>query len=162
MKSNGTQSGFSLVELLVVVIIIAVIAAIAIPSLLASRRAANEASAVASMRSIHSAEVAFLNVYGNNSSFGDLSELGSVGLLDPLLGGADTVSKSGYTFSISRPASAPYLIYCATGFADTFGSTGSRDFAVSTPGVVYATPTDGDMSCTDGVLDTGSGGTPIQ
>ena len=40
-----TQKGFSLVELLVVLIIIAIVAAIAIPNLLASRRAANEASA---------------------------------------------------------------------------------------------------------------------
>ena len=38
------QKGFSLIELLVVVIVIAIIAAIAIPSLLASRRAANEGS----------------------------------------------------------------------------------------------------------------------
>ncbi len=50
MKSNKNEKGFSLVELLVVVIIIAIVAAIAIPNLLASRRAANEASAVSSLR----------------------------------------------------------------------------------------------------------------
>ena len=46
----GIRLPFSLIELLVVVIIIAIIAAIAIPSLLASRRAANEGSAIASVR----------------------------------------------------------------------------------------------------------------
>ena len=50
---NENEKGFSLIELLVVVIIIAIVAAIAIPNLLASRRAANEASAISSLRTIH-------------------------------------------------------------------------------------------------------------
>jgi prepilin-type N-terminal cleavage/methylation domain-containing protein len=49
------QKGFSLIELLVVVIIIAIIAAIAIPSLLASRRAANQSATVANLRTVVSA-----------------------------------------------------------------------------------------------------------
>lgn len=155
------EKGFSLVELLVVVIIIAVIAAIAIPSLLASRRAANEASAIASVRNIHSAQGTYFSVLGGNANFGDLSDLGAVQMLDPILGGADTVTKSGYTFTVSLPAAAPFGIYCATGLPTTFGSTGSRDFLVSNPGTVYGSPNDGSMTCTDGVADT-TGGAPIQ
>ena len=57
------QKGFSLIELLIVVAIILVIAAIAIQNLLRARIAANEDSAVRSIRTIDTVEVAYASAY---------------------------------------------------------------------------------------------------
>ena len=57
------QKGFSLIELLIVVAIILIIAAIAIPSFIRSKIAANETSAVASLRDINTGEVTYNNTY---------------------------------------------------------------------------------------------------
>src|SRR5579863_621361 len=93
--SMTQERGFSLLELLIVVAIILIIATIAIPSLLRSRQAAQESSAVAQVRTINTAEVTYLS--SNQGSYGNVTELVSQGLLDSRFIG----SVSGYNFTVS-------------------------------------------------------------
>ena len=71
------QKGFSLIELLIVVAIILIIAAIAIPNLLRSRIAANESSAVGSVRTINTAEITYASTYPNLGFSATMAALGS-------------------------------------------------------------------------------------
>ena len=87
--------GFSLLELLIVVAIILIIATIAIPSLLRSRQAANESSAVANTRTINTAEVTYLSSAGGN--YGSITNLIAAGLIDSRF----TNPVSGYSFTVT-------------------------------------------------------------
>src|SRR6266550_5938119 len=99
MNTNHHQQGFSLIELLLVVAIISIISAIAVPNLLASKRAANEGSALSSLRTITSAEATYQATAGAGS-YGTLSDLNLAGLVDSSLSGSTIAApKSGYAFA---------------------------------------------------------------
>ncbi|HET6144019.1 MAG TPA: prepilin-type N-terminal cleavage/methylation domain-containing protein [Candidatus Acidoferrales bacterium] len=146
---NNKQKGFSLIELLIVVAIILIIAAIAIPNLLRSKMAANEASAVASLRTYNTAIVSYSTTYGTDPAT-DLSQLGpattpsSTGadLVDSLLGTA-TPTKSGYAFSYGAVTGSNGIIsqYTLTAKPQS-SSTGQRYFFTDQSGVIRQT-TDG-------------------
>ena len=137
--ARGRSGGFSLIELLIVVAIIGIIAAIAIPNLLASRRAANEASAVSTVRSLSSAEEAYRATFGGGSKFTDLEGLVATKMIDATLGAATVVAKarSGYVYSVVTTDSDTN--FCA-GAAPATINTGSRNFSSDTPGALYQHP----------------------
>ena len=135
------QKGFSLIELLIVVAIILIIAAIAIPNLLRARIAANEASAVSSLRTINTSEVTYTTTFPTVGYAATLAALGpadatcSAGpssanacMVDLNLGSAATTAKSGYKLDAKNDGATPSLAYTAGAAPQTWNQTGNRDF----------------------------------
>jgi type IV pilus assembly protein PilA len=174
MRKN--QKGFTLIELLIVVAIILIIAAIAIPNLLRSKMAANEASAVGSIRTMVTANVTYSSTYGN----GYAPTLGALGgastvtvatcnnslLIDSVISGGgtgNTAQKAGYNFTYvpgtavttAGPGcgAAGVNAYSITAVPVTVGTTGQRGFFVDPSGVIRFT--------TDGTAPTNTS-TPLQ
>jgi prepilin-type N-terminal cleavage/methylation domain-containing protein len=148
--------GFSLIELLIVVAIILIIAAIAIPNLLRSRIAANQASAVGSLRTLNTAEVTYSTTYntGYSPTLGDLGPAASgssptataAGLIDEVLSGstaggatATVSSKSGYSFTYTPGAtdvSGRIDTYGITATPISVGTTGTNFYYTDQSGVI--------------------------
>ncbi|MBZ5698109.1 MAG: prepilin-type N-terminal cleavage/methylation domain-containing protein [Acidobacteriia bacterium] len=144
---RNKQKGFSLIELLIVVAIILIIAAIAIPNLLRSKMAANEASAVASLRTFNTAIVAYQTTYGTDpdTGFAQLGpsatpSLAAADLVDNLLG-LDPAVKSGYTMTYTPGGGTPITTYTIIA-TPVSASTGQRYFFTDQSGVIRQT-TDG-------------------
>ena len=151
------QKGFSLIELLVVVIIIAIIAAIAIPSLLASRRAANQSATVANLRTVVSANATYVSLSTARSYGVDFAEISGANAdyLDDSWTGAPV--KNGYTYTMTVNGAAGAVDgYCVT--ATTTAASGDFAYAVSHQGVIYqvATPATAPVCVANGGAITGT------
>jgi hypothetical protein len=115
----------------VIAVPIGVIAAIAIPNLLAARRAANEASSLATLRRIYSAEASYYDVY---ERYGTLKELCDENLITETIASG---TKSGYRFSVQVVERDDY----PTGFEVvsvpvTYPNSGRRSFYIDETGVI--------------------------
>jgi type IV pilus assembly protein PilA len=140
------QGGFSLIELLVVVAIILVIAAIAIPSFLRSKMAANEASAVNSVRTYNTGILTYNSLcpsIGYPATLADLGPgtgqcIGGADIVDSILGVANPL-KAGYGFTyVPSAGTAGFNIqYTLNADPISFGFTGNRGFYSDQSGSIY-------------------------
>lgn len=129
---------------------IGVIAAIAIPNLLASRRAANEASALHSLRTITASEYTFQSKFGR---YGTLEELRIAGLIDR---GLASGKKNGYRFALTFDLEHPE-VFELTSIPMSYGSSGTRSFYVDETFVIRGADNSGGPSTKlDPPLGTGS------
>jgi type IV pilus assembly protein PilA len=170
---NKRQKGFSLIELLIVVAIILIIAAIAIPNLIRSRMAANEASAVGSVRTMNTAAIEYNSTYGNGFP-ATITQIGTTGTAPVSCDNAELIDsvltskvKSGYNFDVlagAVPASATPPTGCsASGNSDGYGvvawpvslgTTGQRSFCSDASGVIRFDPTGAEAKLTAALCPT--------
>lgn len=138
------QKGFSLIELIIVIMTISIIASIAIPNIIAARRSANEGSALASLRTIHSAEFIYASTTGNKRYTNDLTVLRDAGTIDAYLalGG-----KSGYGFviAVDPTQTTSFTIGAVPVVTSGIIQTGTRRFCLAAAGVIRSDNIPGDL-----------------
>lgn len=133
-----------------------IIAAIAIPNLLRARMAANESSAVASVRTLNAAEVTYLSAHpaqGYTCSLSDLADAASIN------GPLATGQKNGYAFELTGcvPATpgGANVKYQVVAYPVRLRQTGVRAFCSDESATIKVDPGGSAQTCLEN-------GTPLQ
>ncbi|PYT03909.1 MAG: hypothetical protein DMF65_03215, partial [Acidobacteria bacterium] len=104
------------------------------PNLLASRRAANEASGISTLRTIGTSESTYSSTIGFGA-YGTLAQLSTAQLVDTSISNTTAAApKSGYFYGIQNAGAGGYN----SAAAPATSSTGTRNFASDEAGVIYA------------------------
>jgi len=155
------QSGFTLMELLIVMSVILILSLIAIPSLMNIRSQANETSALGSLQAIYKAEIQYQTDFPQNGFACSLAALGgnpeagppSAQAAQMLQADLATGVKSGYTFNIVNCTKVSvnnqdmYTSYEVTAVPQSVGKTGHRGFCMDISGQIKSDPAGG-TNCT--------------
>jgi type IV pilus assembly protein PilA len=117
---------------LVIIVPIGIVAAIVIPNLMASRRAANEGSAIQSLRRIAMAEATYQSMH---EKYGTLEQLAGDGLID---GDLAVGARYGYRFKIdlSSSRSEQPQAFEAVAVPVDYPTTGRGSFYIDERGVI--------------------------
>lgn len=139
---RGTR-GFSLIELLIVVAIILIIAAMAVPSYLHSKIMANEASAIAALRTLNTAQISYYSVYPTVGFASSMSNLAGTSCAPPSSSSACLIdqvlasgTKSGYQFALSGASTTPVTSYSVIATPVLVNASGDHYFCTLPDSVV--------------------------
>ena len=133
------ERGFTLIELLIVVAVIAILSAIAVPSFLRARQAANESSAISSVRAINSAQISYRFSDGGGVNYAD--SLATLNLSQKIDGKVASGFKSGYIYLMTGMASTSgvpsYFDMIANPSYRGFYGSAQRSFASNESYIIY-------------------------
>jgi type II secretory pathway pseudopilin PulG len=148
LKGSGLAIAGLVLGYLSFVPIILIIAAIAIPNLLRARVAANESSAVASVRTLYTAETSYASAHQEKGYTCQLGDLRNTGSINSELGSG---TRAGYIFELiecnAENPGGPNTKFQVIAYPITKGSSGRRAFCSDETGVVRSDPSGSGQSC---------------